>query len=319
MTLRYYSADDIRRALPMRRAIDTMRAAFCALHAGKVTMPVRLQMPTPDGVCLFMPAHIAAHDGRPAALGQKVVNVFGDNRARRLPVINAIVLLFDAQTGVPTTALEGTTLTALRTGAVSGLATELLAPRDARVLTIFGAGAQAAYQIEAVCAVRPIQQINIISKMGDSARLLAAWLQNEDASRRYIAAQDIETAVRGADVITTSTNSTAPLFDGAWVKVGTHINAIGAYRRDMIEVDATLIRRAAVYVDDRAAALEEAGDLLQPIERGEWSAERVVADLGELASGAVSIAADASRITFFKSCGLAVEDVAAAMAVAGMW
>jgi ornithine cyclodeaminase/alanine dehydrogenase-like protein (mu-crystallin family) len=310
MRLRILSAADVQRALPMPAAIEAMRGAFRALDQGEVVMPVRLGLPVPEGIALFMPAFIASSGG----LGQKMVSVFGNNARRELPMIHAIVTLFDAETGEPRALLEGTYLTALRTGAVSGLATDVLAREDARVLTIFGAGGQARAQIEAVCATRPIEEIHLVS-LGDSARRLAEQLQEEDPARRYSATRDREAVVRSADVIVTATSSATPVFDGAWVQPGTHVNAVGSYRPDMQEVDATLLRRALVIVDQREAALEEAGDLLVPMQAGEWAIEQLYGELGALVSGSLTIPPGPERITYFKSCGLAMEDVAAAQAV----
>lgn len=310
MQLRVLSGEDVRRGLPMGAAIEAMRGAFRALHAGQVVMPVRFGLPTPDGTTIFMPAFIPATGG----LGQKVVSVYGGNAARGLPTIHALVTVFDATTGEPRAVMEGSYLTALRTGAVTGLATELLARKEARVLTVFGAGAQAPLQIEAVCAVRPIEEVRIVSR-GASAARLAEQLQSEDGGRRYMAEADAEAAVRAADVIVTVTTSERPVFDGAWVQPGTHVNGVGSYRPAMQEVDATLLQRALVVVDQRAAAMEEAGELIMAVERGEWRWEQVWAELGALATGAASRPDDPVQITYFKSCGLAVEDVAAAQAL----
>jgi ornithine cyclodeaminase len=307
----YLSADDVRAALPMPAAIAAMREAFVALGQGRVTMPVRIPINTRAGVTLFMPAFI--DDGAAGQLGQKIVSVYPGNRTRGLPVINAIVTVVDTTTGRPCAILDGVYLTALRTGAVTGLATDLLAQDHASVLTLIGAGGQARCQIEAVCAVRPIKTVNIVSR-GVSAAVLAAELQAADPSRRYLDATGArEAAVRAADVIVTSTGSCVPLFDGAWVGDGAHVNAIGAYRHDMREVDAVLLNRADVYVDQRDAALAEAGDLLIPDAAGEWPLSAVRGELSDLLLGRV--AADRSRLTFFKSCGLAVEDIAAASAI----
>ncbi len=309
--IRFFSAEDVRKALPMPAAIAAMREAFIALGQGRVTMPVRIPLNTRAGVTLFMPAHI--DDGSAGQVGQKIVSVYPGNHAKGLPVIHAIITIVDATTGQPSAILDGTYLTALRTGAVSGLATDLLARDDARVLTIIGAGGQARCQIEAVCAVRPIQTVNIVSR-GASSAALAAELQAADPSRRYVDATGArEAAIRAADVIVTSTGSREPLFDGGWVKDGAHVNAIGAYRHDMREVDAVLLNRADVYVDQREAALAEAGDLVIPEAAGEWSFSAVRGELADLLLGRA--AADRARITLFKSCGLAVEDIAAASAV----
>ncbi len=312
MNIPYFSAEAIAQALPMRKAIDVMRAAFVALHEGRVVMPVRLGMPTPDGLSLFMPAYLNTGDTR--ALGQKVVHVFQGNRALGLPTIHALVTMFDAQTGVPTALLEGTYLTALRTGAVTGLATEIMSNPHSRVLTVFGAGGQAAHQIEAVCAVRPIQEVRVLSR-GPSAAALVSRLQVGDASRNYSASTAVQAALHDADVVVCTTTSTTPLFPAAWVRAGTHVNAIGAYTPKMREVGPDLLNVAVVTTDNREAALHEAGDFLIPIGEGLWSGDHIVADLGELAAGARRVAYAPGQITFFKSNGLAVEDIAAASAV----
>jgi ornithine cyclodeaminase len=308
-SLPYYGIEDIKRALPMPKAIEVMREAFRALHGGQVTMPVRLGLNTPNGLNLFMPAYIAG-----GGLGQKVVTVYGGNPVRGLPTIHAVVLLINPETGQPQALVEGTYLTALRTGAVTGLATDILANSQACVLTVFGAGGQAPSQIEAVCAVRPIEEVRIISR-GDSAEMLAMKLAELDPTRHYIATADRKQAVLSADVIVCTTTAREPLFDGNWVRPGTHVNAVGAYTPQMREVDAVLLKRAIVTVDQREAALHEAGDLLIPIRSGEWQSDQIQADLGELVTGAKHFPYHADRITFFKSDGLAVEDIAAAQAV----
>jgi alanine dehydrogenase len=316
-TFPYLTEVDIRHVLPMPAAIEAMRDAFAALGEGRVSMPVRLPVNTPHGVSLFMPASIAGRDGQPGQFGQKTVSVFAGNRERGLPVIHALVTLIDDVTGVPVALLDGTYLTALRTGAVSGLATDLLAKPDAAVMTMVGAGGQARTQIEAVCAVRPITRVNIVSR-GNSAFALAAQLALADPSRQYVAMNGmLPEAIGMADVIATATQSTEPLFGAAWVKPGAHINAVGAYRHDMREIGADLLRTADVYVDDRSAALAEAGDLLVPHERGEWSLSDVRGALADLVLSQVVV--NRGKTTVFKSCGLAIEDVAAAAAALAAW
>ena len=307
MQLRILSSNDVRQALPMRDAIEAMRGAFRALYEGRVVMPVRLGVNTANGVALFMPAYDGA-----SGLGQKVVSVFGKNPEKRLPTIHALVTLYSPETGVPLAVLEGSYLTALRTGAVTGLATELMAQPEARVLTIFGAGATAVGQIEGVCAVRPIEEVYIVSRSA-SAQALAEQLQASDPSRLYVATTDREAAVRSAQIIVTATTSTTPVFERAWVQDGTFVAGVGSYRPDMQEVPTGLIAEAAVVVDNLEAVTEEAGDLLVPIQQGRWSFDRLYAELGALVTGDMP-APDAALI-FFKSCGLAIEDVAAAQAV----
>lgn len=307
MQLRILSANDVKQALPMAAAIEAMRGAFQALHHGKVVMPVRVGVNSQQGVTLIMPAF---DGGR--GLGQKAVSVYGGNPAKGVPTIHALVTLFDAETGVPIAILEGTYLTRLRTGAVTGLAVDLLAKPDAKVLTIFGAGATAEGQIEGVLTARAIEQVNIVSR-GSSASRLAERLQSEDGARRYMAGRVREAAVREADIIVAATTSTTPVFEAEWVQAGTLVCGVGSYRPDMQEVPPGVIEQAAVVVDQREAAEEEAGDLLQPIAQGRWRWERLYAELGAVAAGAVSI--PTTDLIYFKSCGLAIEDVAAGLAV----
>jgi ornithine cyclodeaminase/alanine dehydrogenase-like protein (mu-crystallin family) len=306
MEIRILSAEEVRRALPMAEAIEAMRGAFRALHAGNVVMPVRVGVKSHHGVTLIMPAF----DGR-SGLGQKAVSVYSENPKKGLPTVHALVTLFDAESGAPVAIVEGTSLTALRTGAVTGLAVSLLAKEEARVLTIFGAGGTAPGQIEAVCAARPIEQVNIVSR-GESARRLAARLQMADSTRRYVASH-AEAATREADVLVAATTSLGPVFHAEWVRAGTLVCGVGSYRPDMQEIPAEVVERAAVVVDQREAAEEEAGDLLQPIAQGRWAWERLYGELGVLAAG--TLAPPRADIIFFKSCGLAIEDVAAATAV----
>ena len=313
-TIPYLTFGDVRVALPMSVAIEVMRDAFAALGEGRAVMPVRTPIRTPGGVTFFMPGFVA--DAQGGSLAQKIVSVFPGNRERGLPVIHALVTVLDAETGAPRAIIDGTYLTALRTGAVTGLATQLLAAPAAKEMVIFGAGGQAEMQVRAVCEVRPIERVCIISR-SDSAQRLIDVLSPGDPFRIFedasASSASIEEAVRGADVIVTATDSTEPLFDGAWVREGAHVNAIGAYRPDMREIDATLLNRAVVVVDQREAAQHEAGDLLIPAARGEWSLDRIAAELSDLVLGRVTI--EHARTTVFKSCGLAIEDIAAAAAV----
>lgn len=307
----YLSGDDVARALPMPRAIAVMREAFRALGEGRVAMPVRIGLHTPRGVTLFMPAHAEG-----VGLGQKTVSVFSANSEHGLPAIHALVTLFSPESGEPIAVMEGTRLTRIRTGAVTGLACDLLAAPDASVLTLFGAGGQAESQIEAVCSVRPIREVRILSR-GRSADHLADRLAALDASRTYVSV-DLSRrrhAVEDAEIMVTATTSHEPLMSGAWVRPGAFVAAIGAYRPDMREVDALLLNRSRVFVDQVEAAMAEAGDLLIPMARGEWTREQLTCDLGALVCGHPEARHDSDGVAFFKSCGLAVEDVCAGAAV----
>ncbi len=305
MELRLLTADDVATALPMPEAIEAMRQAFAELAQGDVQSPQRLALTTPQGTSLFMPAYLPQSQ----ALAQKIVSVFPGNPARGLPTIHGLVIVLDPTTGQPQALLEGGTLTAIRTGAASGLATDLLARSDARIMAMIGAGGQAYHQIQAVLAVRPITEVRIASKGGERAARLAERLQAEGVPAR---AMDVRDAVRGADIISTATDSTTPVFLDADVKPGAHINLIGAYTREMQEAPASTILRARVFVDDVMAAAHEAGDLIKPIRAGLYSMDDLAGTLGDLVLGRVPGRQSDEEITIFKSVGLAVQDAAAA-------
>jgi ornithine cyclodeaminase/alanine dehydrogenase-like protein (mu-crystallin family) len=280
-----------------------MSAAFGLLAAGRANVPQRLGLTTDDGLVLAMPGSLP--DER--ALAIKIVTVFPGNARLDLPSIYGLVLVLDASTGAPVALMEGSHLTALRTGATSGLATKFMARDDAHVVALFGAGVQARTQLAGVCAVRDVREVRIVSRRAELAGQFARELVGLDV--RVLRGAS---AVRGADIIITATTSSTPLFDGQDLDPGTHINAIGAYTAHMREVDSMAVRRARVVVDTRHGALIEAGDLLIPMREGMIDAEHIVAELGELVNGSIPGRTRADEITLFKSVGHAAEDVALA-------
>ena len=313
--LRILRANDVRTAVDMPAAIEVMRTAFAQLASGMAELPERVAVSVPDqgATALVMPAYLRT--GR--ELGLKVVGVFPGNAAHGLPTVPATVLLLDAATGLPLALMDGTYLTALRTGAASGLATDLLARPEARVVALFGAGGQAPYQLEAVCRVRRIERVWLVNRTLAHAEQLteriAGWGEWRPGEVHVAdPAREAQAAVADADVILTATSSTEPLFAGDWVRPGMHVNAIGAFTPAMCELDATLLRRALIVVDQRAAAMAEAGDLLRAMREGALGADAIHAELGELALGTRPGRTDPEQITVFKSVGLAVQDVAVA-------
>jgi len=210
--------------------------------------------------------------------------------------------------------MDGTVLTAMRTGAASGAATDLLARRDARTAAIFGAGVQGRTQLEAVCAVRPIREAWVYDVGPERAAAYADEMSQRLSLPVRVAESPAE-AVRQADVICTATTSSSPVFDDADVRPGTHINAVGAYTPHMQEMPAETVLRARVVIDHREASLAEAGDLLIPLQQGVMTEDHIYAELGEVAAGHKPGRASPEEITLFKSVGVAVQDVAAAGAV----
>jgi alanine dehydrogenase len=313
--MRILRTDDVRAAVTMREAIDLMRDAFAQLASGDAAVPERVAVGVPerDAVALVMPAYL--RKGR--ALGLKVVGVFPHNAERGLPTVPATILLLDAEDGLPLALMDGTYLTALRTGAASGLATDLLARPDARVAAVFGAGGQAPFQLQAICQVRTIERVWLVNRTlahaEQLAERIAGWPEPRPRDIRIAAlGPEARTAVSEADVIATATSSTEPLFPGEWVRPGAHLNAIGAFTPAMRELDPALLQRALIVVDQRAAAMAEAGDLLLAMRAGALAGDAIHAELGELVLGTRPGRTDPQQITCFKSVGVAAQDVAVA-------
>jgi len=306
--LRFLSAADVRRALPMPDAVDAMKWAFAQLSDGRAEVPPRMHIPLPDGAgeALVMPA--CSRDAGQMSL--KIATLVGGNRARGLPFIQALVVLLDAVDGRPLAVMEGASITAIRTGAASGAATDVLARADAKTVAVFGAGVQGRSNIEAVCAVRPIERASIFDPDVSAARSFA----REMAERLGIAVAPAASpgdVLADADVVCTATTSAVPLFDDADLAPGVHINAVGSHRPDVREIPAETVVRARVVVDQIDAALK-AGDLLMPIDDGMIGPDHVHAELGEIATGRKEGRQGDREVTLFKSVGVAIQDLAAA-------
>ena len=307
--LLYLSHADVRRALPMTDAIEAMLAAFQQLSQGRVTMPVRskVEIPEANGVVLIMPCYAAgAHH-----VSLKLLTQFADNGRLGLPLIQAVVLLADAVNGRLLAIVDGSAITALRTGAASGVATRLLAQPRVDTAAIFGAGVQACTQLEAVCTVRQLRQVRVFD-----CRRAAAEAFAQDMSSRLgipvLATSSAAEALAGAHIVCTATTSSTPVFKNRDLAAGVHINAVGSWGPRTAEIPADTICRARVFVDYRAAALEEAGDLLMPLQEDRITAEHIRAELGDLIASRVAGRQTSDEITVFKSVGLAVQDLFAA-------
>jgi ornithine cyclodeaminase len=302
----------------MAEAIEAVKGAYREVSSGQAVLPLRTPVPVEKraGVTLFMPAYLANSD----ALGAKIVSVFSENPKQGLPLIHAVVLVLDAATGQPAAIMDGTYLTALRTGAASGVATELLARTESRVAAIFGAGAQARTQLEAVCTVRPIEEVWVYDVVPGAAKTYAEDMKERNQplapGRRipgeiFVADSPAE-ALRHADVVCTATTSKTPVFADRDLLQGVHISGVGSYTPEMQEIPPQTVARAKVIVDSREASLSEAGDLIIPLERGEITESHIHGEIGEVASGMIPGRESEEEITFFKSVGLAAQDVAVA-------
>lgn len=309
------NAGDVRRALPMNQAIEAMKEAFAAFSSGKAIVPPRIHLPLArhSGVALIMPSYVDSDTISKQALATKIVSLFDGNQARGLARIQAAVIVLQPDTGQPIALLEGATLTAIRTAAASGAATDLLARKDCRTLALLGAGVQARTHCLAMCAVRPIDKVLVASRSPAKVAALIAELAADASMRaKFVAADSIPQALREADIVCATTTSKEAVFADADLKPGVHINAVGSYTPQAREVPAETVRRALVVVDSRHAAWEEAGDLIQARDARAIDEHHIHAELGELVLGRKIGRTDDRQVTFFKSVGLAVQDAIAA-------
>ncbi len=290
--------EELRRRLPMVAAIDALEKGFSATLP---EVPLRSSVRTPDGQMFLMPAAWTS------GAGVKLITVTPGNPERGMPLIQGVYALFAPGSQEPQAVIDGASLTAIRTAAVSGLATRWLARDDARKLVVFGAGVQARSHVEAIRAVRPIEETVIVGRTRAHAEALA-----REVHGRVGEPEDLSEA----DVVCTCTTSSAPLFDGSRLQPGTHVNAVGAYTVDARELDTETVVRACVVVETREVATAEAGDLMIPISDGVIGPEHLVADLHELVGGK-RVRTSPEDVTLFKSVGMAFEDLVVARAAVG--
>jgi len=306
------NAEEVAEALPIDRLIEALSVAFTK----GATVPDRAhhEVPVPNGTAgtlLLMPAW---RSGR--HLGVKVVTVFPDNAKQGRPAVYGSYLLMSAENGTPLALLDGTELTLRRTAAASALASTYLARTDSSSLLMVGTGNLAPHLISAHAAARPIERVCIWGRRPEAAQQLADQLSGSSFDVEI--AENLQTAVGDADIISCATLASEPLLQGEWLVDGQHIDLVGAFTPTMAEADSAAIARAAIYVDTRAGALAEAGDIVQAIQKGAFTAQEIKGSLRELCSGAVSGRTNDSEVTLFKSVGTALEDLAAAELATGL-
>ena len=291
--LLFLNENQVRQHLRMADLIPVMEKALIDFSAGKVTQPVRsvIKVDPPGGFLGLMPALT------PDGLGLKAVTFYPSNAERRIHTHMATIFLVDPETGTPLAVMDGRLVTEMRTAAVSAAATKLLAPQEAKVLTILGSGVQARSHAEALRLVRRFEEIRVWSPTKEHAERFA-----EEIGAKAMSAEE---AVRGADVVVTVTSSKTPVLKGSWLKAGCHVNAVGACRPDWRELDDETMANV-VFVDSREGAIKESGDII-------LSGAKIYAEIGEALAGKVP--SRANETTIFKSLGMAVEDIAAAMLV----
>ena len=304
--------DDVVRVLDMRDCIDVVEKAFAELASGTAVLPLRIGIAPPDGISLYMPAYLK----QMGALACKVVTVYKNNPARhKLPTTIGKVLLQDPATGEVICIMDGGYLTAVRTGAVSGVATKYLARTGkGQVAGILGAGVQAKMQLWAMATVRELSRAHVYDVSADAS---SAFIR-EMSAKLGIEIRPADSPVQilaEADIICAATSSSTPLFDGSLVRPGTHINGIGSHSPTARELDTAIIQRSTVVVDSVEACLKEAGDIMIPLQEGAISKAHIQTELGEVVLGRKPARTSAQEITLFKSVGLAIQDAAAAKLV----
>jgi alanine dehydrogenase len=309
--LKILAERDVRKLITMEQAIHCVRDAYVQLSQGKAHLPPRTSISVnSSSSVLFMPAYLAGS----CALGAKIVSVFPGNPEKKLPRLHALIVMLRADTGQPELVMDGTYLTALRTGAASGVATRLLARKDACVAALIGAGVQGRTQLEAVCTVRPVEKVWVYDRdRKNAARFVEEMNTHGDPiPRALFVAESPARAVGDADIICTATSSSTPVFEDGNLKPGVHINSVGSFTPEMQEIPSRTVARAKIVVSLRSAALSEAGDLLIPLKEGLITEQCIHGEIGEILTEKIPGRESDEEITFFKSVGLAIQDMAVA-------
>jgi alanine dehydrogenase len=308
--VRVITAEEIERALTWPALVEALREAFRAEIAAPVRHHHAIPQAGADATLLLMPAWTS---GEGAFLGCKIVTVFPDNGKLSKPAVLGSYLLMSGNTGEPLAAMDGTVLTRWRTAAASALASSYLSREDSAHLVMIGAGALAPYLVRAHASVRPIRRVTLWNRTRGHAVQAAFGLAVTGIETEVT--DDLEAAVREADIVSCATLSLPPLVRGKWLKKGAHVDLVGGFTPKMREADDDAVKKSRVYVDTRAGALKEAGDIVQPMKKGVLAKTGVRGDLFDLCRGKAKGRTKAAELTLFKSVGTAIEDLAAAMLV----
>jgi ornithine cyclodeaminase len=301
---------EVEKLLSMKVCIEVMAEALAVLARGQVHQPLRMVVRPPDaaGLMALMPAYMS---GERAAYGLKALCVFPDNPAKGKDAHQGSVMLFSAETGELLVLMNASAITAIRTAAVSGVATRLLAREDAVEMAIIGCGVQARSHLAAMACVRPLRQVRVASRKWEHARQFAAEMASH-FTFPIEPVESVEAAVRGADLIVTATTAAEPILRREWLAPGAHLNVVGSAIPNTREADTATMAAASLFVDRRESTLNEAGDYLFAMREGAIGPEHIRAEIGEVLIGAKPGRTRPDEITLFKSLGLAVEDLAAA-------
>lgn len=311
MDILILNADEVQASMPAGDVIAATKEAMAIYAAKKAVVPLRSNLDARKGQALFMPG--LAEEAE--ALGVKIVSVYPDNPARNLPAVPATMVLLDTETGMVKALMDGTALTRMRTGALSGASTDLLARKDAKVFLLIGTGGQAMRQLESVLAVRSLATAYVFNRKQEKAEAFVASVKDELASygTTLVPVSDLDSVTGEADIITAVTTAKQPVFDGQKVKAGCHINGVGAYTPQMIELPPEIVVRAdKIFVDTIDGVLNEAGDMIKPINDGLVTREKIANEIGDLLLQKLPARERDDEITLFKTTGSAVYDVVVA-------
>lgn len=311
------SKEHIKQIFTMKEAIEAAKLALNMYSAGSCNVPLRvnIDMPKQQGQSLFMPAFVEPLE----AAGIKIVSVFPNNIELGKSSVPAQMIVLDGKTGEVCAIIDGTYLTQLRTGAVQGAATDLLARKDAKTAVLIGTGGQAGTQLEAMLNVRELEEVHVYDVNIDRARAFTDQMRNQFADAfhtRIVVAEDLNAALSNADIVTAVTTSPRPVFDGTRIKAGAHINGVGAYTPQMQELPEEIVKRAdTIIFDTIEGVLAEAGDIIIPLEKGIISRQDIAGELGQVLLGQIKGREREEDITLFKTVGTAVLDVVTAQMI----
>ncbi|ACS89699.1 MAG TPA: ornithine cyclodeaminase family protein [Thermococcaceae archaeon] len=297
--------NDLKKVLSMRETIDAVEKAFLEFYHKKAEVPLRtiIEIEKHNGFLLYMPSYLKESE----ALAIKVVSLYAQNPKKDLPSVLATILINDPETGKPLALMEGTYITAMRTGAASGVATKYLARKDAKIVGIIGAGVQARTQLWAISEVRDIEKALVYDVNKERAKVFAEEMAKKIGIEINISLTAQEIA-ENADVLVVATTAKEPVIKGEWIKEGTHINSIGWMGKDARELDSETVRKSKLVVDSKEGVLNESGDILIPIKEGVIDETHIYAELSEIVAGIKRGRENDNEITLFKSVGLAIED-----------
>ena len=299
----------VKELLPMRACMKVLANTFRAYSRGEAVQPLRTMMKVPDSGGILAP--MPGYDGASKALAVKLITVFHNEGESKFDSHQGLVVLFSAKYGNPLAIMDAIEITAIRTAAASGVATEALAREEAAILAILGSGVQARSHFTAMTEARNIQSVRIWSQTRENAQKLAEELSDQPLVKITVS-ESAQTAVTGAHIVCTVTSATEPILEGSWLSPGTHINAVGSSMAKRRELDSEAVINSKLYVDSRESATNEAGDFLIPFSEGAVSHDHILGEIGEVLEGTADGRQSVDEITLFKSLGMAVEDVAAA-------